>query len=99
MPPNMEKVAFELKDGQVSDPLDVPTAVVIFQVISHSRLELKDVSPDIEKTLRQQKVEAALSDVKKNNPIWMDDQYFAAPSRAQAGPTLSAPAAQVPTKP
>jgi hypothetical protein len=95
---DMEKVAFALKDGEVSEPVDVLQALVFFQVTGHSHLELKDVTPEIEKALRQQKVDAAIAEVKKNTPLWMDDQYFAAPPKPQGGPTLGPPTVKIPPK-
>jgi parvulin-like peptidyl-prolyl isomerase len=77
MRPDMEKVAFGLKDGEVSEPIDVPQALVFFQVTKHSHSDLKDVSADIEKKLRQQKVDASMDAVKKSANVWMDEQYFA----------------------
>jgi hypothetical protein len=99
MRPEMEKVAFALKDGEISEPLDVPQALVLFQVTGHGHADLKDVTPEIEKKLRQEKVDAAMAEVKKNNPLWMDDQYFAGPAKPQAGPTLGAPVLNAPAKP
>jgi VWFA-related protein len=81
---DMDKVAFELKDGQVSEVFDVGQALVFFKVASHKAGELKNLSSQIENTLRQQKVKSTLEALKKNANIWMDDGYFAAPS--QAGP-------------
>ena len=99
MRPDMEKVAFALKDGEVSEPVDVPQALVFFQVTGHSHVDLKDVTPEIEKILRQQKVDAALAEVKKNTTVWMDEQYFAAPPKPAEGPTLGAPVVKIPPKP
>jgi len=99
MRPDMEKVAFALKDGEISEPMDVPQALVFFQVTGHGRAELKDVTPEIEKNLRQQRIDAAMAAVKKSAAVWMDDQYFAAPPKPQAGPTLGPPVANAPPKP
>ncbi len=99
MRPEMEKVAFALKDGEISEPMDVPQALVFFQVTGHSRADLKDVTPEIEKNLRQQKVDAAMAEVKKSAAVWMDDQYFAAPPKPQAGPSLGPPVVNGPPKP
>jgi len=46
--------------------------------------ELKDVSSQIENTLRQQKVNSALDELKKNAKVWLDDGYFPAPSQPGA---------------
>ncbi len=99
MRPDMEKVAFALKDGEVSEPVDVPQALVFFQVTGHSHVDLKVVTPDIEKILRQQKLDGALDAVKKNTTLWMDEQYFAGPSKPVEGPTLGAPVVKIPPKP
>jgi hypothetical protein len=93
MRPEMEKVAFTLKDGEISEPLEVPQALVIFQVTGHSHADLKDVTAEIERKLHQEKIDAAMAEVKKNNALWMDDQYFAGPPKPQAGPTLGPPVA------
>jgi len=99
MRPDMEKVAFALKDGEVSEPIDVPQALIFFQVTRHSHSELKDVGPDIEKNLRQQKVDAALADLKKSAGVWMDDQYFAAAPKPAEEPSLGAPTVKLTPKP
>jgi parvulin-like peptidyl-prolyl isomerase len=99
MRPEMEKVVFALKDGEVSEIMDVAQALAFFQVTGHSTAELKDVSTQIEQTLQKQKVEAAVTDLKKKTTVWMDDQYFAAPLTAPAGAPPSAPASENPVKP
>lgn len=99
MRPEMERVAFALKDNEVSEPVDIPQALILFQVTGHSQLDLKDVTPDIEKALRQQKVDAALAEVKKNSTVWMDEQYFSGPPRPQGQPTMGTPVVKPPTQP
>ncbi|MGO8786345.1 MAG: peptidylprolyl isomerase [Terriglobia bacterium] len=99
MRPEMEKVAFALKDGEVSEPVDVPQALVFFQVTSHSHAELKDITPEIEKSLQKEKVDSALAQVKKNSALWMDDQYFAPPLKLSEAPTLGAPTLKTSPKP
>jgi parvulin-like peptidyl-prolyl isomerase len=99
MRPDMEKVAFALKDGEISNPVEVPQALVLFQVTGHSHLDLKDATPELEKSLRQQKFDAALAQVKKTSTVWMDDQYFTGPPRPPDRPTLGPPAETIPPKP
>jgi len=91
MRPEMEKVAFSLKDGEISEPVDIPQALIIFQVTGHSHVDIKDVTPEIEKNLQKEKVDAALAGVKKSVTLWMDDQYFAPPLKLTEGPTLGTP--------
>jgi parvulin-like peptidyl-prolyl isomerase len=97
--PEMEKAAFALKDGEVSEVFDLTQALAFFQVTGHSRAELKDVSTQIEETLHKQKIDAAMQDLKKKTAVWMDDQYFAAPATPQAGAGLGVPASKTSEKP
>lgn len=78
----LDKAAFELKDGEISEPLDTPQALAFLQVAGHSRPELKDVSEDIENTLHQQKVQTAVEELKSKTTIWMDEGYFKGPAKA-----------------
>jgi hypothetical protein len=99
MRPEMEKVAFALKDGEISEPMDLPQALVFFQVTKHTQADVKDVTPEIEKKLEQQKVNATLDGIKKSANVWMDEQYFGAPSKPAAGPTLGGPVGKITPKP
>lgn len=99
MRPDMEKVAFALKDGEISEPIEIPQNLVLVQVTAHAHIDLKTATPDIEKILRPQKIEAAMADAKKSTPVWMDDQYFSAAPAVQQHPSLGVPPAQVQQKP
>jgi parvulin-like peptidyl-prolyl isomerase len=79
---DMEKAAFELKPGQVSEVFDLGLSLAFIQVVSHQVEELKDVSSRIEGTLQQQKINSAMETLKKKANVWMDEAYFAAPSQA-----------------
>ncbi len=96
---DMEKAAFALKDGEVSEPIDVTQALVLFQVIAHSQVDLTAATPEIERKLRQEKGDAVVAEMKKNTPIWMDDQYFAAPPKLQGTPGLGPPQVRIPPHP
>lgn len=91
--PDLDKAVFQLKDGEVSELLETPQVFVMAQLLSRRQLEQKDASKEIENKLRQQKLDAALADLRQKNPIWMDDQYFAAPA-APAAPNPPTPSAQ-----
>ncbi len=99
MRPDMEKVAFALKDGEVSEPIDVTQALVLFQVTGHSQEDLKAATPEIERKLRQEKSEAVIAEMKKNTAIWMDDQYFAPPPKPQGPPGFGPPQVRIPPHP
>lgn len=92
--PALDKAAFELKDGQVSDSLDTPQALVFLQVVGHHQADQKEVAPEIENALRQQKLDAELAGLRSKTNVWMDEDYF-------KGPTAAAPASpqQPPTAP
>jgi parvulin-like peptidyl-prolyl isomerase len=94
--PALEKSAFQLKDGEVSEPVDVPQALVFLQIIGHSHAEQKDVSTEIENTIRQQKLTAEMAELKKKATVWMDEDYFKGP--VASTPTLGPkPTATAPT--
>jgi parvulin-like peptidyl-prolyl isomerase len=97
MRPDMEKAAFELKEGQLSEVFDLPQYLVFFKVASHRVKELKDVSSQIENTLRQQKVNSAVDELKKNAKVWLDESYFTASS--QPGPQGAAKPATISVEP
>jgi hypothetical protein len=79
---DMQKAAFELKVGEVSEVFELGQSLVFFKVVSRGLQELKIVSSQIENTLQQQKVNSALDALKKNAKVWMDEGYFAPPSQA-----------------
>jgi parvulin-like peptidyl-prolyl isomerase len=85
----LDKAAFDLKEGAISDPLETPQALAFLQVVSRTHSEMKDVSKDIENTLHQEKVQAALDELKKKTPIWMDEEYFKSPSETAPAPASS----------
>lgn len=74
--PDFAKAAFQLQPGALSSINDRPDALIFFQVVSRSQVSLKDASSEIENAIRQQKVEAAMNDLKKQTPVWMDPAYF-----------------------
>lgn len=97
--PEMQKAVSQLKDGEISEVFDLPQALVFFQVVAHHHAELKEVSGQIENSLRQKKIEAALAELRKQVHIWTDDAYFAAPVPTPAEGTSTKPPASPPAKP
>jgi peptidyl-prolyl cis-trans isomerase C len=78
----LDKAAFQLKDGEVSEPLETPQALVFVQKVGKREPELQEVTTEIEDKLRQEKVEATLGELRSKTTVWMDDGYFAAPAPA-----------------
>lgn len=74
--PNMEKVAFALREGEWSEVEDTPAAVRVIQLVKRDRRQLGQVSSVIEKNLQGQKLEAMLDDLKRKAGIWLDEKYF-----------------------
>jgi parvulin-like peptidyl-prolyl isomerase len=86
MRPDMEKAAFDLKPGQVSEIFDFGMSMGFIRVISHQTEDLKTATAKIEATLRQQKINSALEGLKANAKIWMDDAFFTSPPATQVPP-------------
>jgi len=74
--PQMEKVAFALKEGEWSEVEDTPARLLLIQLVKRDRQPLGQVSERIEKNLQGEKMQALLDDLKKKAGIWMDQQYF-----------------------
>ena len=94
-----DKAAFALKDGEVSEIQDAPQMLSFVQKTGHSQADLKDVAPEIERTVKQQKIQAAIEQLKKNTTVWMDDQYFVAAPKPPDRPTMGSPVVRTPPKP
>jgi len=78
--PPLDKAAFELKDGELAPSLDTAQAIAFIQVVGHSRQDLKEVTPDIQKALHQQKLDVLVGEMKGKAHVWMDEKYFKAPA-------------------
>jgi peptidyl-prolyl cis-trans isomerase C len=89
--PVLDKAAFELKDGEVSEPLETPQAIAFLQVVGHTHADLKEVSEEIENGIHEQKVEAAVQELKNKSSIWMDEEYFKGPAEAATGESPAPP--------
>jgi parvulin-like peptidyl-prolyl isomerase len=76
LPPQLEKVAFTLKEGEWSEVEDTPARLLLVQLVKRDRQQLGQVSERIEKNLQGEKMQALLDDLKKKAGIWMDQQYF-----------------------
>jgi parvulin-like peptidyl-prolyl isomerase len=76
LPPQFEKVAFTLKEGEWSEVEDTPARLLLVQLVKRDRQQLGQVSERIEKNLQGEKMQALLDDLKKKAGIWMDQQYF-----------------------
>ena len=76
MPEDMEKAAFGLKDGEVSEIFDYGAKMAFIKTGQRRTEELKLVSARIENDLTQQKIDNFMNGLKKKANVWMDDNYF-----------------------
>jgi hypothetical protein len=77
LPEAMEKSAFAMHTpGEWSELADSPEAIVLLQLVSRGRRSLAEVTQQIEKKLQSEKLKEELSNLKKENGIWMDEGYF-----------------------
>jgi parvulin-like peptidyl-prolyl isomerase len=97
--PDLEKSIFALKDGELSQSVNTPQSIVFIQVLKHVEPDVKEVQPAIEASLRQQKIQAELGDLRKKANVWMDEDYFKLPSAApgQQGAAPTAPPVATPS--
>jgi parvulin-like peptidyl-prolyl isomerase len=82
MKPVLEKAAFQLPDGGVSEVVDTPQAFIVVKVLVHKHPELKDVSSEITTKLQRERLDAEVETLKKKADIWMDQEYFKAPEES-----------------
>ncbi len=74
--PQLEKVAFALKEGEWSEIQDTPASFLLIQLVKRDRKQLGEVSAAITSELQGQKLEEMLNSLKKKTGIWMDEKYF-----------------------
>jgi hypothetical protein len=85
MPGKMDKAAFALtKVGEWTVLDDTPESLVLIQLVQRKRLDLKEVSPQIEKKLQTAKLREEMDELKKTSGIWLDEQYFAPNAKESA---------------
>jgi parvulin-like peptidyl-prolyl cis-trans isomerase-like protein len=93
LPADLADTIFKLKDGEISETRDTPQSVFFVQALKHVHPEVKEVSSSIEGVVRQEKLAAAMGELKNKTSIWSDDEFFA--PKAASGPTSpAAPAAK-----
>ena len=94
LPPQMEKVAFGLKEGGWAEVENTPDSIILLQLVKHNHRSVQEVSSLIEQRLQAQKMQVKLAELKKNAGIWMDEKYFGtavAPVPGEQRPGLNPP--------
>jgi hypothetical protein len=88
MPVAMDKAAFALtKPGEWTQLDKNVDGLVLLQLVSRGRRDLKEVSKLIDKKLESDKLKAELDDLKKKSGVWMDETYFASKTPLPAAST------------
>jgi len=91
MVPALEKTTFELKDGEVSQPVDISQSFAVVKVLKHQNPELKEVATEVENKLRQQKLDAEMGQLREGAEVWMDEEYFKGKPAATPGSAAPLP--------
>jgi parvulin-like peptidyl-prolyl isomerase len=89
LPPEMDKAAFALKEGQWKQLSDNPDEFVFIQLVNRSRKPLDEVSSQIEKQLQAEQLREELNALKSKTGIWMDEEYFASKNPVTTTPEAS----------
>ena len=80
MVPSFETAAFALKPGELSEPVKSEFGYHIILVVSHDTKSFDEVKPDLEKQLKPQEtqkaVTKAIEDLEKAHPAVLDPQFF-----------------------
>jgi parvulin-like peptidyl-prolyl isomerase len=93
MVPPFEKAAFELKVGDISEPVQSPFGYHIIQVESHTTKSLDEVKPQIIAQLRPQAAREAVTALTGQAKVELNDAYFGAEPAAPGAPGAGAPGA------
>jgi len=99
LPAEMDRALFQVKDGELTEPLDAGQAVIVFRMVGRRSPELKEVTQEVENILRQQRVQAMLADMRQKASIWMDEAFFATPPGSPPVPAAGTPADNPPPQP
>jgi len=92
--PDLQKETFKLKNGEFTATQEVGGTLALLQVVSRNRVEVKDASQEIENTLRQQRLDAEIAELKNKSNVWIDEGYFKVASTPGANPPQSNPPAK-----
>lgn len=86
MVPEFEQAAFGAKAKEITPVVKTQFGYHIIQVQEHSYRPFDELKPTLEKTLKQQKLRAALDALKEASKPTFNDAYFGAPPAAAAAP-------------
>ena len=76
MVPPTQTAIFDLKPGEVSQPIVQPEGIYIYKLESKKTLPLNDVKADIEQTLQNEKLRNSLESVFNSVKPQLNENYF-----------------------
>ena len=95
LPPSEAQV-FDIKPGEVSQPIAEPAGFYVYKLESKRTLAIESAKPDIEKSLAQQRMQEQIQGLAKLVKPSFNEAYFAAAPGAPPPPTLGARPAPAP---
>lgn len=104
MVPSFEKAAFDMKPGELSEPVKSQFGYHIILVISHDTKPFEEVRADLENRMKpelsQKAVNKVIDDLEKVTPAVLDPEFFppTPPPPPPPGPTPVPPATKPPDK-
>jgi peptidyl-prolyl cis-trans isomerase C len=90
MVPPFEKAAFDMKPGDLSEPVKTPFGYHVIRVEAKEAKTFEDMKPEIEKKLRPEAAQKAIDELQKKTTVEYDQVFFGAPA-APATPAVPAP--------
>jgi hypothetical protein len=95
MLPEVEKVAFTLPIGEVSQPIKSQVGFHLFQVQERRTKDFAEARPEIDKRLQVESAQKAMKEIKNSVQPVLDEDYFGKPASAgKTEPPPSAPPAK-----
>lgn len=97
--PVTQHALFDMKVGDVSEPLADPSAFFIYKVLSKGPEPLDKVREEIRKTLAAQRLQTQMDKVTKSAVATVNDDYFAEPQQPEHPAVAPGPSGKAPEPP